>query len=66
MREAVSAPWIHHQWLTDRRFVREAVSAPWIHHQWLTDRLMLEKGGFDAAMLHELSRRGHLIREGED
>ena len=45
--------------------VSEAVSAPRVHHQWLPDRLMVEKGGFDAATLSELRRRGHVIREGE-
>ena len=45
--------------------VGEAVSAPRVHHQWLPDRLMVEKGGFDAATLSELRRRGHVIREGE-
>ncbi|PSB46020.1 gamma-glutamyltransferase [filamentous cyanobacterium Phorm 6] len=45
--------------------VSEAVSAPRIHHQWLPDRLMVEKGGFDAATLEELRRRGHVIQEGE-
>lgn len=45
--------------------VSEAVSAPRIHHQWLPDRLMVEKGGFDAATLSELRRRGHVIQEGE-
>ena len=45
--------------------VGEAVSAPRVHHQWLPDRLMVEKGGFDAAALSELRRRGHVIREGE-
>ncbi|MBE9095722.1 gamma-glutamyltransferase [Tychonema sp. LEGE 07203] len=43
--------------------VSEAVSAPRIHHQWLPDRLMVEKGGFDAATLSELRRRGHQIVE---
>ncbi|MEG3877564.1 gamma-glutamyltransferase [Microcoleus sp. herbarium7] len=43
----------------------EAVSAPRVHHQWLPDRLMVEKGGFDAATLDDLRRRGHVIREGE-
>ena len=45
--------------------VGEAVSAPRVHHQWLPDRLMVEKGGFDAATLDELRRRGHMIREAE-
>ncbi len=45
--------------------VGEAVSAPRVHHQWLPDRLMVEKGGFDAATLSELRRRGHVIRESE-
>ncbi|PSB24011.1 gamma-glutamyltransferase [filamentous cyanobacterium Phorm 46] len=45
--------------------VSEAVSAPRVHHQWLPDRLMVEKGGFDAATLEELRRRGHVIQEGE-
>ncbi|MBE9122312.1 gamma-glutamyltransferase [Tychonema sp. LEGE 07199] len=43
--------------------VGEAVSAPRIHHQWLPDRLMVERGGFDAATLSELRRRGHQIVE---
>jgi gamma-glutamyltranspeptidase / glutathione hydrolase len=46
--------------------VSEAVSAPRIHHQWLPDRLMVEKGGFDAATLDQLRRRGHMIQEGAD
>ncbi len=46
--------------------VGEAVSAPRIHHQWLPDRLMVEKGGFDAATLDQLRRRGHMIQEGAD
>ena len=45
--------------------VGEAVSAPRVHNQWLPDRLMVEKGGFDAATLSELRRRGHVIRESE-
>ncbi len=45
--------------------VGDAVSAPRVHHQWLPDRLMVEKGGFDAATLSELRRRGHVIRESE-
>ena len=45
--------------------VGDAVSAPRAHHQWLPDRLMVEKGGFDAATLSELRRRGHVIRESE-
>lgn len=45
--------------------VGEAVSAPRIHHQWLPDRLMVERGGFEAATLSELRRRGHQIQEGE-
>jgi gamma-glutamyltranspeptidase/glutathione hydrolase len=43
--------------------VGDAVSAPRIHHQWLPDRLMVERGGFDAATLEELRRRGHQIVE---
>ncbi|MEG3941238.1 gamma-glutamyltransferase [Microcoleus sp. S36b_A3] len=43
--------------------VSEAVSAPRIHHQWQPDRLMVERGGFDAATLSELRRRGHQIVE---
>ncbi len=45
--------------------VSEAVSAPRIHHQWLPDRLMVERGGFEAATLDELRRRGHQIQERE-
>ena len=45
--------------------VGEAVSAPRIHHQWRPDRLMVERGGFEAATLSELRRRGHQIQEGE-
>ena len=43
--------------------VGDAVSAPRIHHQWQPDRLMVERGGFEAATLSELRRRGHLIVE---
>ncbi|MEG5140665.1 MULTISPECIES: gamma-glutamyltransferase [unclassified Microcoleus] len=43
--------------------VGDAVSAPRIHHQWQPDRLMVERGGFDAATLEELRRRGHQIVE---
>ncbi|MEG4505360.1 gamma-glutamyltransferase [Microcoleus sp. F6_B4] len=45
--------------------VGDAVSAPRIHHQWQPDRLMVERGGFEAATLSELRRRGHLIVEGD-
>ena len=45
--------------------VGEAVSAPRIHHQWRPDRLMVERGGFEAATLSELRRRGHQIQERE-
>ncbi|MGB7711054.1 MAG: gamma-glutamyltransferase [Microcoleus sp.] len=51
--------------LVDDMNVGEAVSAPRIHHQWLPDRLMVERGGFEAATLSELRRRGHQIQEGE-
>lgn len=43
--------------------VGDAVSAPRVHHQWQPDRLMVERGGFEAATLSELRRRGHLIFE---
>ena len=45
--------------------VGDAVSAPRVHHQWQPDRLMVERGGFEAATLSELRRRGHLIVEGD-
>ncbi|MEG4287040.1 gamma-glutamyltransferase [Microcoleus sp. A006_D1] len=43
--------------------VGDAVSAPRVHHQWQPDRLRVERGGFDAATLAELRRRGHQIVE---
>lgn len=43
--------------------VGDAVSAPRVHHQWQPDRLRVERGGFEAATLSELRRRGHLIVE---
>jgi len=45
--------------------VGDAVSAPRVHHQWQPDRLMVERGGFEAATLSELRRRGHLIVESD-
>jgi gamma-glutamyltranspeptidase/glutathione hydrolase len=45
--------------------VGDAVSAPRVHHQWQPDRLMVERGGFEAATLSELRRRGHLIVEAD-
>jgi gamma-glutamyltranspeptidase/glutathione hydrolase len=44
----------------------DAVSAPRIHHQWQPDRLLVERGGFQAATLEELRRRGHQIQERSD
>ncbi|MEG4007104.1 gamma-glutamyltransferase [Microcoleus sp. Pol11C1] len=46
--------------------VGDAVSAPRVHHQWQPDRLMVERGGFEAATLSELRRRGHQIVERDD
>jgi gamma-glutamyltranspeptidase / glutathione hydrolase len=43
--------------------VGDAVSAPRVHHQWQPDRLMVESGGFDAATLAQLRKRGHQITE---
>jgi gamma-glutamyltranspeptidase/glutathione hydrolase len=45
--------------------VGDAVSAPRVHHQWQPDRLMVERGGFEAATLSELWRRGHQIVESD-
>ena len=39
----------------------EALAAPRVHHQWLPDRIRVEPNGLDAATVHALEARGHVI-----
>lgn len=40
-----------------------AVAAPRFHHQHLPDELAVERGAWPVAILEELRRRGHFVRE---
>lgn len=43
--------------------LEEAVAAPRMHHQALPDYIRVERGGFTAATLEGLRRRGHEVQE---
>ena len=43
---------------------QDAVDAARFHHQWLPDVINYEKFGFSPDTVRELSRRGHILKEG--
>lgn len=43
--------------------MQEAVAAPRYHHQWLPDTLYVEKGGFDASLVRQLTQKQHHVAE---
>jgi gamma-glutamyltranspeptidase/glutathione hydrolase len=44
---------------------QDAVDAARFHHQWLPDVINYEKFGFSPDTIRELSRRGHILKEGD-